>query len=944
LRSATETYGRYCRPKLADLLKSLRLDRTFERASGSYVFHREERATGTEEVAVLDLVSGFGACLLGHNNPELKQCLIRQLDQDVPMLAQSSVRAGAGHLAERLNQLIPARGEYRCNFSNSGAEAVEAAMKHAYKARFDEIRRDYEQICRQINDLCAKIEQEELQVELPGTKKELSKFRDDLEERNLAQFEAFRQAPVVIALKGSFHGKTSSALAVTFNKSYREGYEGLSAVQPVFVDPEQVERLPEIAEEQQIELLVPRIDGARVVLDRVKLTKAIAFIFEVIIGEGGIRALPEATLETLARLHAEMELPYIIDEVQTGCGRTGAIFAYSQTPLACIEPEYITLSKALGGGLVKIGATLIHEEVYDPDFGILHTSTFAEDDLSCAVACEVLEILSRDNSSLLTQVERKGAYLVERLRQLQVKYPQVVREVRGRGLMIGLEFQQLQDRSPLFRYAGKQGFLSLLVASYLLHHHQIRVLAPLTTLLKGNPGKRRQSVMRVQPSAYITTSEIERVVSALDEVLNIIDKNNEYLLVAHLVGQDPTQEDRQAPAQLPVARPLPRRREDFDARIGFVLHPTSMDLMLEFYFPSFSNYGAWDRALVERWWTGLSRFLEPDVAHVEYIESGGFIVETNIVVVPFLPKQMIKAFNRAKKESADRTALLRLKEIQDKVQDAVTVARELGDDHVPTSMVGLGAFTSVVTRQGTTINDYEVPVTTGNAYTAALMIQSIERAAGIQGLDLKSATCAVVGAAGNIGAVLASTLAPRVGQLKLIGRDEHDSIERLGQVRAACGADADVSLHTDCEAVADCDVVAIATNSTIGRLITPDSVKRGAIVCNASVPSNLCHSFKDQLEDYLVFDGGLARLPEGNIIDWVGLPGGGLAFGCMSEALLLGFDGHTSSFAKGPLKASQVEQVLEMSEDHGFSLGEFKLAERVHPVAGRRVSGEEEQR
>jgi hypothetical protein len=162
-------------------------------------------------------------------------------------------------------------------------------------------------------------------------------------------------------------------------------------------------------------------------------------------------------------------------------------------------------------------------------------------------------------------------------------------------------------------------------------------------------------------------------------------------------------------------------------------------------------------------------------------------------------------------------------------------------------------------------------------------------------------------------------------------------------VCARYGVDPLISLHVDCEEIFDCDVVAIATNSTNGRLITPDRVKRGAIVCSASVPSDLCSSFKDQLAAYLVFDGGLARLPEGNVIDWVGLPGGGLAFGCMSEALLLGFDGHASSFAKGPLKASQVEQALEMAEDHGFSLGELKLAGRVHPHAGR-ISGLEEQR
>jgi predicted amino acid dehydrogenase len=82
-----------------------------------------------------------------------------------------------------------------------------------------------------------------------------------------------------------------------------------------------------------------------------------------------------------------------------------------------------------------------------------------------------------------------------------------------------------------------------------------------------------------------------------------------------------------------------------------------------------------------------------------------------------------------------------------------------------------------------------------------------------------------------------------------------------------------------------------------------------------------------------VFDGGFARLPDGNIIDWVGLPSGGLAFGCLSETLLLGFEGRSHSFAKGPIGVQQVQHILEVAGRFGFRLGEFKLAQRVHPLA-----------
>ena len=101
------------------------------------------------------------------------------------------------------------------------------------------------------------------------------------------------------------------------------------------------------------------------------------------------------------------------------------------------------------------------------------------------------------------------------------------------------------------------------------------------------------------------------------------------------------------------------------------------------------------------------------------------------------------------------------------------------------------------------------------------------------------------------------------------------------------------------------------------------------------------------MHDYLVFDGGYARLPEGHEIDCVGLPKKGLAHGCLSETILLAFDGRNSSFAKGPIEPEQVEQTLRMADLYGFELGDFKLNEPPHPVkllcgSGNGTKGEEQ--
>ncbi|MGD8843417.1 MAG: aminotransferase class III-fold pyridoxal phosphate-dependent enzyme [Gammaproteobacteria bacterium] len=963
--SARQSYKQFCKPKLAELLSALRLDNAFTEAHGSYLYTDDGRE-------VLDLIGGFGAAIVGHNHPEVVAEAVAALQGGVPVHAQGSVRSASARLAERLSALAGTGKDYVVNFSNSGAEAVEAAIKHAYKKHFDKVLQEYERITRLLNDFYYRVEREQLELEFPGKNDDLIDFRDDLDEYNLAQFESFQNNPEILAFKGSFHGKTSSALKVTFNKSYREPFEGLSALRPNFIDFEDVARIPEIVNDRVCTFYYPVVEGRKVVLRAVSMTRVIAFALEVVLGEGGIRPVPDTTLEQLAVLAERRVVPLIVDEIQTGCGRLGPVFAYHETPLGRIAPDYVTLSKALGGGVAKIGATLMREDIYDHDFGILHTSTFGEDDLSSRLALKTLDIITRPGFA--DSVRETGEYLRSQLADLQAEFPDIVREVRGKGLMVGVELTTLHDRSPFFRATGKQGVLSLLVASYLLEHHDIRLLAPLTTILKGNPGKKRLSMLRIQPPATVTHEELGRLVQALREVFTIIRNNNEYCLIAHLVGETLSPDERRRPGQVPVKWPVVEETRHIDARTGFVVHPTTLDNLVEYYFPSFAGR-AWQGPALVDWWNLVSRFLEPVHVKSSYITSDDFCIENSLVFVPYFPEYLV----------ATRAPHLR-KEIRDKIQDAVTLAKELGDENIPLSIVGLGAYTSIATQNGLIINDYEMPVTTGNAYTTALSIMGILEAARRKGLDLARARVAVVGAGGNIGQVVAQILAPRVGHLKLVGRDAQRGALRLRHARSAClkeivsalaegaepatlgqvardidralaaspqyrdaiaaGALADsdaraleallppdtaIEIRTGLSALKDCDIVAVATSSPERNLIRPELVRHGAIVCCTSVPTNLSAEFEQRQAEYLAFDGGLARLPEDSEIHFVGMPSDGLAYGCLSETLVLGFEGQNHSFGKGVLTAAHVYRVMEMAYTHGFRLGQLKLNDRVLP-------------
>ena len=919
-------YGEYCRPKLADLLAATGLNADFRAARGACL-------TDAHGETVTDFVGGFGTVLLGHNPPELKRLAIQLLEADTPGHTQVSNRVAAGELARRLAELMPGRARYLAQFSNSGTEAIECALKHAYKVGLDRVRRHFEAIARETNELYHRIEERELRVALPGGKRAVD-FRDDLDQHNLAQFEAFQKHPVAIAFLGSFHGKTTSAVKLTYNHSFREAFEGLSAIETEFVDPLHPERLSEIMEAKLCQFLRPVVRDGQVGLEPAPVTRVMACLLEPIQGEGGILPLPATTLDWIARHHRALGLPLIIDEIQTGCGRTGRFLALEETPLADSEPEYVVLSKALGGGLVKIGATLIRSDILDHDFGILHSSTFGEDDFSCHIARRVLDILTRDDGAVLRSVRTKGQYLRRGLEALQAKYPELVREVRGRGLMLGLEFTDLSRQSPFFRAAGHQGILSILLASYLLRHHRLRVLGPLTTLLKGNPGKTRRSVLRLQPPVVIEPADIDRLIAALDEALAIVRANDEALLVGHLLGWVPTAPERQAPRLHANRWPVEGEHRDLDARTAFIIHPTSLAQVREYYFPSLAGRPVADPAL-ENWWDQICRFLEPVHVRREVVTAHGFALESNLVMVPYLPAAL-----------AGEGLRRRHREVRDKIQDAVTLAKELGDDNIPVTMVGLGAYTSIATSNGLTLNDHEMAVTTGNAYTAALTLEGIAHAAQRSGVELAQAKVAVVGAGGNIGQILAVFLAGSCGSLVLLGSNRDDSLSRLHATRAAClehlrpadgGDDArlsetrgpapDISCATDAAMLAECDVVVLATSSPNRELLRPEQLKAGAIVCCTSLPSNLSADFQHQPKDIVAFDGGLARLPDDSRLHFVGLPGEGLAFGCLAETLLLGFEGHNHSFCKGRVTVGQVERTREMAARHGFALGALRLGE-----------------
>jgi len=216
----------------------------------------------------------------------------------------------------------------------------------------------------------------------------------------------------IITMYNSFHGRTIATITATAQPKYQKGFapllEGFTYVP--FND----------------------LDAARQAVDK----ETCAIMIEPIQGEGGINIATREYLQGLRGLCDERKLLLILDEVQCGMGRTGKYFAYQHYD---ISPDIMTLAKSLGGG-TAIGAMVARPEVAKCLVPGTHASTFGGNPLACAASIAVFETI--DKEGLLENAARMGNYSLERLRSLQERFPQHISEVRGLGLMIGIELQK----------------------------------------------------------------------------------------------------------------------------------------------------------------------------------------------------------------------------------------------------------------------------------------------------------------------------------------------------------------------------------------------------------------------------------------------------------------------------------------------------------------------
>jgi ornithine--oxo-acid transaminase len=413
-----ERWARTINPQFARVLRTIGFDRTWARAEGAYLFD-------SDGARYVDWLGGFGMYNVGRNNPRVRAALIEALELDTPGMLAMGVTALPGLLAEALIERTPPRID-RCLFTNSGTEAVEAALKLG---------------------------------------------------------RAATKRTRVISTDHGFHGLTLGSLSANGNPEFSDRFGPLL---PGF------DRVP-FADLGALEQELRREDVA-------------VFIVEPIQGKG-INLPPTGYLEGAQALCRRYGTLFCLDEVMTGFGRTGTMFALEHWNL---DPDMVAVAKSLSGGYVPVGALLlsraVHEAVFDSmPHALSHGSTFAPNELAMVAGLAMLHELEQER--LVERSARLGDRLLELTRPLVDEFD-VVKDVRGLGLLWAIEFEGNGVKYRMLERARRGLFAQLVVVPLFTEHR-------LLTQVAGD----ELAVVRVLPPFVLTEEDVEVFADALRETV-----------------------------------------------------------------------------------------------------------------------------------------------------------------------------------------------------------------------------------------------------------------------------------------------------------------------------------------------------------------------------------------------------------------------------------------
>lgn len=625
-----------------------------------------------------------------------------------------------------------------------------------------------------------------------------------------------------------------------------------------------------------------------------------------------------------------------------------------------IEPDILLLAKALGGGLVPLGACIVSKRVWTSSFGKYHSSTFANNHLVSSVGLATLRYLLSDEQALVKQVHQKGIYLRKQLDKLVEKYAKAFSKVDGQGLMQGLYLNEWSgEDSYAMSVASTTGNAVPLVCGYLLNEHYVLTC----------PALNQNNVLRIEPPLTIELTEIDRLILALEEAGKLISKGNFASLLSYTTGipsshiDVPSSYDFTKEVHSGVQFPSPS--EKCLGKFAFLIHPTEIDDILRIMPASLKHFSEDQKqefvSWIEKW---CSRSSDPGIAyHMPAIRSklGGY-AEGWLMCSLLKPAQILSLSPFEKKVL---------------MEDYIELCQEKNVD-----IIGLGAFTSVITRAGTELVECDIPITTGNSLTAMASAESLRFAAKEKGINLAKINVGVIGAAGSVGRLVCKSLIFDCGHLTLFGNPKNSSSIKKLQILAgelyqdmicAClesnsnskhinkafikyvsttvfhtnilvckdeksliqlyffveeglslsGCNSPIRVTVDLERYLPTVAAVVSATSQGYSFIEPDLLSPYTIVCDAARPPDVRSNVQQKRKDIFVYEGALVNLPEqikfgsANI---VGLPIG-VNLACLCETITLAMSGVKRNYSIGnEVPLNEAQEVLWLARKHGFEI------------------------
>ncbi len=321
----------------------------------------------------LDFSAGIAVVSTGHCHPDVVAAIQKQAGELIHMSGTDFYYESMTTLAERLSKVAPMKGPHRFYYGNSGTEAIEAALK-------------------------------------------------------LARYHTKRQG--IIAFYGAFHGRTMGALSLTASKPQQRRRFAPLLPGVTHVPYPNVYRRPEGSDARQYAMDCARFIEEKLFKTTLPPEEVAAVFVEAIQGEGGYIVAPTEFMQELRRICDQHGILLVVDEVQSGSGRTGKWWSVQHTG---VEPDIITVAKGIASGM-PLGVTITRSEIMDWVPGS-HASTFGGNPVSIAAALATMNVLERE---AITNAAQVGEYMMQRMKPWVDKHP-LVGDVRGRGLMIGVE-------------------------------------------------------------------------------------------------------------------------------------------------------------------------------------------------------------------------------------------------------------------------------------------------------------------------------------------------------------------------------------------------------------------------------------------------------------------------------------------------------------------------